>query len=63
MVLGHEASGTVVEVGAEVTHLVPGDRVCMEPGVPDADSRATREGMYNLDPAVRFWATRRCTAA
>jgi D-xylulose reductase len=57
MVLGHEASGTVVEVGAEVSHLKPGDRVCMEPGVPDADSRATREGMYNLDPAVRFWAT------
>jgi D-xylulose reductase len=57
MVLGHEASGTVVEVGAEVSHLKLGDRVCMEPGVPDADSRATREGMYNLDPAVRFWAT------
>ena len=57
MVLGHEASGTVVEVGEHVTHLKPGDRVCMEPGVPDADSRATREGMYNLDPAVRFWAT------
>jgi D-xylulose reductase len=44
-------------VGEHVTHLKPGDRVCMEPGVPDADSRATREGMYNLDPAVRFWAT------
>ena len=57
MVLGHEASGTVVEVGQEVTHLKPGDRVCMEPGVPDSDSRATREGMYNLDPAVQFWAT------
>ncbi|WP_445286811.1 NAD(P)-dependent alcohol dehydrogenase [Variovorax atrisoli] len=57
MVLGHEASGTVVEVGAEVTHLKPGDRVCMEPGIPAADSRATLEGIYNLDPAVRFWAT------
>ncbi|HTJ92968.1 MAG TPA: NAD(P)-dependent alcohol dehydrogenase [Pararobbsia sp.] len=57
MVLGHEASGTIVEVGSEVTHLKLGDRVCMEPGIPDADSRATREGMYNLDPAVQFWAT------
>ncbi len=57
MVLGHEASGTVVEVGAEVTTLRPGDRVCMEPGIPDPNSRATRLGMYNLDPAVRFWAT------
>ncbi len=57
MVLGHEASGTVVEVGAEVTTLKAGDRVCMEPGIPDPNSRAARLGMYNLDPAVRFWAT------
>jgi D-xylulose reductase len=57
MVLGHEASGTVVEVGGEVTNLKVGDRVCMEPGIPDPNSRATRLGMYNLDPAVRFWAT------
>ena len=57
MVLGHEAAGTVVEVGAEVSHLQPGDRVAMEPGIPDPDSRAARLGLYNLDPAVRFWAT------
>ncbi len=57
MVLGHEASGTVVEVGAEVKTLQVGDRVCMEPGVPDLSSRATMEGYYNLDPAVSFWAT------
>ncbi|MBV9848689.1 MAG: NAD(P)-dependent alcohol dehydrogenase [Armatimonadetes bacterium] len=57
MVLGHEASGTVVEVGRDVTHLKEGDRVCMEPGIPDPTSRASRLGMYNLDPAVRFWAT------
>jgi D-xylulose reductase len=29
----------------------------MEPGIPDPNSKATRLGMYNLDPAVRFWAT------
>jgi D-xylulose reductase len=57
MILGHEASGTVIETGAEVTTLKPGDRVCMEPGIPDPNSRATRMGMYNIDPAVRFWAT------
>jgi D-xylulose reductase len=57
MVLGHEAAGLVVEVGSEVTDLKPGDRVCMEPGIPDMTSRASREGHYNLDPAVRFWAT------
>ncbi len=57
MVLGHEAAGTVIETGSEVGNLHPGDRVCMEPGIPDPDSRASRLGMYNLDPAVRFWAT------
>ncbi|HTI13471.1 MAG TPA: NAD(P)-dependent alcohol dehydrogenase [Dictyobacter sp.] len=57
MVMGHEASGTVVEVGSEVTHLSVGDRVCMEPGIPDTNSKASRLGLYNLDPAVRFWAT------
>jgi D-xylulose reductase len=57
MVLGHEASGTVIEVGKGVKHLKVGDRVCMEPGIPDRNSKATRLGMYNLDPAVRFWAT------
>ncbi len=57
MVLGHEAAGTIVETGAGVTHLKVGDRVCMEPGVPDPNSRASRLGMYNIDPAVTFWAT------
>ncbi len=57
MVLGHEAAGTVVEVGSEVTALKVNDRVTMEPGIPDPDSRAARLGLYNLDPAVRFWAT------
>jgi D-xylulose reductase len=57
MILGHEASGTVEAIGSAVTGLAVGDRVCMEPGIPDPQSRATREGLYNLDPHVRFWAT------
>jgi D-xylulose reductase len=57
MVLGHEASGIVAECGSEVTHLKVGDRVCMEPGIPDPNSRASHLGIYNLDPTVRFWAT------
>ncbi len=57
MVLGHEAAGTVAEVGAAVTGLKVGDRVCMEPGVPDLTSRASRLGLYNVDPSVVFWAT------
>jgi D-xylulose reductase len=57
MVLGHEASGRVTEVGSDVTGLAVGDRVCMEPGVPNMSSRAARLGIYNVDPEVRFWAT------
>ncbi len=57
MILGHEASGIVIEKGKDVTGLNIGDRVCMEPGIPDPNGRATRLGQYNLDPAVRFWAT------
>jgi D-xylulose reductase len=57
MVVGHEAAGVVTEIGAAVTDLRVGDRVCMEPGIPDWRSRASRAGAYNLDPAVMFWAT------
>lgn len=57
MVLGHEASGIVLEVGAHVNHLKMGDRVCMEPGIPSPGSSFVLAGQYNLDPKVRFWAT------
>ncbi|MCH9747768.1 MAG: NAD(P)-dependent alcohol dehydrogenase [Alphaproteobacteria bacterium] len=57
MVLGHEASGTIIEVGSAVSNLKKGDRVCMEPGIPDPNSLATKLGIYNVDPKVRFWAT------
>jgi D-xylulose reductase len=57
MVLGHEASGEILEVGSDVRHLKVGDRVCMEPGIPSLGSADTLAGHYNLDPNVRFWAT------
>ncbi|CAH2603309.1 putative D-xylulose reductase [Rhodovastum atsumiense] len=57
MILGHEAAGVVTQIGKAVTHLRVGDRVCMEPGIPDFGSMQTLQGMYNLDPAVQFWAT------
>ena len=57
MILGHESSGIVLETGANVKNLKAGDKVCMEPGIPNFKSIETLKGMYNLDPAVRFWAT------
>lgn len=57
MILGHEASGVVTKIGKNVTHLKVGDRVCMEPGIPNLSSIQSRSGFYNLDPEVRFWAT------
>lgn len=57
MVLGHEASGTIVELGSNVKNFKVGDRVCMEPGVANMNSRATKLGLYNLDPELTFWAT------
>ena len=55
-VLGHEISGTVVEVGEGVTNLVPGDRVAVEPGHPCGTCRMCRKGMYNLCPEMEFLA-------
>ena len=57
MVLGHEASGVVTQLGEGVRHLAVGDRVCMEPGIPNMASKASKLGVYNVDPDVRFWAT------
>lgn len=57
MILGHEASGVVVGVGDGVGDFKVGDRVVLEPGIPDPSSRASREGKYNVDPAVHFFAT------
>ena len=57
MVLGHEGSGTIIEIGNKVTNLKVGDRVCIEPGVPDINSKEYIKGLYNLDPKLTFWAT------
>lgn len=57
LVLGHEASGEILELGSNVTSLEIGDLVCMEPGIPDMSSKAVLNGNYNLDPEVEFWAT------
>ncbi len=56
-VLGHEASGTVMETGANVTNLKIGDRVALEPGTTCGNCEFCRKGKYNLCPDVVFFAT------
>lgn len=48
--LGHEPSATVMKVGKSVTHLVPGDRVVIEPAIPCLRCDFCRQGRYNLCP-------------
>ncbi|HEV7677020.1 MAG TPA: NAD(P)-dependent alcohol dehydrogenase [Candidatus Dormibacteraeota bacterium] len=57
LVLGHEASGEVVELGPDVTRLTVGQRVAIEPGVPDLTCEQCLAGRYNLCPDMRFFAT------
>ena len=57
MVMGHEASGLVVGMGKGVTHLKPGDRVAIEPGVPCRKCSFCKGGRYNLCFDMKFCAT------
>lgn len=57
LVLGHEASGEVVGLGDAVTRLSVGQRVSLEPGVPDFICEQCLAGRYNLCPGMRFFAT------
>ncbi len=57
MVLGHEAAGIVAAVGPGVTRVRVGDRVSLEPGIPDLTCEQCLAGRYNLCPAMRFYAT------
>lgn len=57
IILGHECAGTVKAVGKSVTHLKPGDRVALEPGVPCGKCEFCMTGRYNLCPDVVFMAT------
>jgi L-iditol 2-dehydrogenase len=57
LVLGHEAAGEVTEAGPGVTRLAVGQRVSVEPGVPDMSCQQCLAGRYNLCPNMRFFAT------
>jgi L-iditol 2-dehydrogenase len=56
VILGHEAGGTVVEVGPEVKGLKPGDRVAIEPGRSCRKCEFCHRGEYNLCVDMVFLA-------
>jgi L-iditol 2-dehydrogenase len=57
LVLGHEAAGAVTDLGPGVTRLSVGQRVSLEPGVPDLTCAQCLAGRYNLCPNMQFFAT------
>jgi L-iditol 2-dehydrogenase len=57
LVLGHEAAGEVAAVGPDVLSPRVGQRVSIEPGVPDLTCEQCLAGRYNLCPGMRFFAT------
>ncbi|RSH93885.1 L-arabinitol 4-dehydrogenase [Saitozyma podzolica] len=57
IILGHESSGQVVQVGENVTGFQVGDRVSIEPGVSCWECEQCLRGRYNLCPKVVFSGT------
>ncbi len=57
LILGHESAGVIVDVGEGVDRGRIGERVAIEPGVPDRVCPQCRAGRYNLCPNVRFFGT------
>lgn len=57
IILGHEVSGEVHQVGPDVTRVKVGDRVAIEPGTPCRDCRDCMAGRYHLCPDLEFLAT------
>jgi L-iditol 2-dehydrogenase len=57
MILGHEASGTIVAVGSEVSPDRIGERVAIEPQRACRVCEQCKHGRYNLCPFIEFYAT------
>ena len=57
MILGHELSGRIAAVGAEVDPQRVGQRVAVEPQHPCRRCMQCKAGRYNLCPDMEFYAT------
>ena len=47
MILGHEGSGTIIEIGKNENKLKVGDRVCVETKRTDKNCKEYKLGIYN----------------
>ena len=56
LIMGHEASGIIDQVGTAVSDLKVGDRVAIEPGYPCRRCDTCKRGQYNLCPDMKFAA-------
>jgi len=63
IILGHECSGVIEEVGRNVTGFSPGERVAIEPGIPCNRCEYCRKGKYNLCPYMSFLGTHKRSGA
>lgn len=52
--VGHEGAGTVVETGASVTRVKPGDRIAIEPAMPCWECDQCKSGRHHTCRKLRF---------
>ncbi|KAI4127489.1 MAG: hypothetical protein LQ347_004577 [Umbilicaria vellea] len=52
--LGHESSGVVTAIGADVKDYKIGDRVALEVGLPCSECERCKEGRYNICSGLKF---------
>ena len=57
MILGHEVSGHIAEVGPDVDGLAPGDLVAVSPSRPCGSCRFCFEGLHNHCLDMRFYGS------
>jgi L-idonate 5-dehydrogenase len=57
MILGHEIAGEVMEIGAGVTRVAPGDRIAVNPSQPCGHCKFCLEGLANHCLDMRFYGS------
>ncbi|MFT2520650.1 alcohol dehydrogenase catalytic domain-containing protein, partial [Escherichia coli] len=57
MVLGHEVSGQIAEVGSAITDIAPGTRIAISPSRPCGVCKYCQEGKQNHCLDMRFYGS------